>query len=363
METKEKGFEPFSKLPSFQSQFHSYGDSSMIPDPSLPQVTPVPVPISPNSAAHASPAHGQLTQLTPINPLQNGLSPLGNPSFHTLTPIHNTRPYPLVPAPIQARDIPVINQQYMDERHIQLYQPMPTGYAPQNTITVVKSEPSSYELKNGLHHSSFQNPMMDNGFQGKVEKAQSPVRQNDARKKDRRKIRASSLESSVDSENSAMDIGEGNSGQVAAVSSTASFKSPMSAAGITDEDTNGEKQVSIFSDKNSHSSFWLILFSLQTKKKRKRCGECIGCQKKDNCGDCAPCRNDKSHQICKQRRCEKLTDKKVSHQMNVCFLLFIFACFGIACANGRRTAAGAEQIRMKETKWKGAKKTLFIFIE
>lgn len=59
----------------------------------------------------------------------------------------------------------------------------------------------------------------------------------------------------------------------------------------------------------------LVLLSsssvLQTKKKRKRCGECIGCQKKDNCGDCAPCRNDKSHQICKQRRCEKLTDKKV----------------------------------------------------
>ncbi|XP_045493145.1 DNA N6-methyl adenine demethylase isoform X1 [Colias croceus] len=49
----------------------------------------------------------------------------------------------------------------------------------------------------------------------------------------------------------------------------------------------------------------------QTKKKRKRCGECIGCQRKDNCGDCAPCRNDKSHQICKQRRCEKLTEKKV----------------------------------------------------
>lgn len=48
------------------------------------------------------------------------------------------------------------------------------------------------------------------------------------------------------------------------------------------------------------------------QKKRKRCGECVGCQRKDNCGDCAPCRNDKSHQICKQRRCEKLTDKKVS---------------------------------------------------
>ena len=46
------------------------------------------------------------------------------------------------------------------------------------------------------------------------------------------------------------------------------------------------------------------------KKKRKRCGECTGCQKKDNCGECAPCRNDKSHQICKLRRCERLTEKK-----------------------------------------------------
>ena len=46
------------------------------------------------------------------------------------------------------------------------------------------------------------------------------------------------------------------------------------------------------------------------KKKRKRCGECTGCQRKDNCGECAPCRNDKSHQICKQRRCERLTEKK-----------------------------------------------------
>ena len=48
-----------------------------------------------------------------------------------------------------------------------------------------------------------------------------------------------------------------------------------------------------------------------TKKKRKRCGECIGCMRKDNCGSCAPCRNDKSHQICKMRRCEKLTEKKM----------------------------------------------------
>ncbi|KAK2725530.1 methylcytosine dioxygenase TET-like isoform X2 [Artemia franciscana] len=46
------------------------------------------------------------------------------------------------------------------------------------------------------------------------------------------------------------------------------------------------------------------------KKKRKRCGECAGCMKKDNCGECAPCKNDKSHQICKMRRCAKLTEKK-----------------------------------------------------
>lgn len=64
---------------------------------------------------------------------------------------------------------------------------------------------------------------------------------SDARKKDRRKVRASSLESSAESESSALETGDGNSGQVAAVSSTASFKSP--AVGIGEEETNGEKQV------------------------------------------------------------------------------------------------------------------------
>uniref|UniRef100_T1GVD9 CXXC-type domain-containing protein n=1 Tax=Megaselia scalaris TaxID=36166 RepID=T1GVD9_MEGSC len=88
-----------------------------------------------------------------------------------------------------------------------------------------------------------------------------------------------------------MDVDPSNNpGQVDAVSSTANFKSPMNSLGMggdSNDGTNGDN------------------------KKRKRCGECIGCQRKDNCGDCAPCRNDKSHQICKQRRCEKLTDKKL----------------------------------------------------
>lgn len=247
METKEKGFEPFSKLPSFQSQFHSYGETNMMPEPSLPQVTPVPVPMSPNSAATASPGNGSLTQLTPINPLPNGLAQMSSPSFHTLTAVNARPPYPLVPAPIQARDIPTINQQYMDERHIQLYQPITTYPPPQNVVTVLKNEPANYEIKNGLHHTSFQNPMLDNGFDTnmKIEnnrKISTPIR-NDARKKERRKIRASSLESSAESESSAMEMNNGNPGQVAAISSTASFKSPNGSVGVNDEDTNGEKQV------------------------------------------------------------------------------------------------------------------------
>lgn len=160
------------------------------------------------------------------------------------------RSYPLVPAPIQARDIPTIQQQYLDERHIQLYQPITTYAAPppQNVVTVLKSESVNYELKNGLHHSSFQNPMIENGFTDhniKIEKSISPMRisNNDARKKNRRKVRASSLESSAESESSAMETGDGNSGQVAAISSTASFKSPAGSMGICDEEANGEKQV------------------------------------------------------------------------------------------------------------------------
>lgn len=240
METKDKGFEPFSKLPSFQSQFHAYSETNLVPEPSLPQITPVPVPVSP-----ASPGNGSLTQLTPINSIQSGLTQLQSPSFHTLTAV-NTRTYPLVPAPIQARDIPAINQQYLEERHIQLYQPIST-FPPQNMVTVIKNEPS-YEIKNGLHHSNFMNPLIDNGFDIKVEKSESPVVRCDARKKERRKNRASSLESSAESESSAMDMGDGgNPGQVAAISSTASFKSPMGSMGMGDDsEGNGEKQVICF---------------------------------------------------------------------------------------------------------------------
>lgn len=264
MDSKDKGFEPFSKLPSFQSQFHSYSDPSLVPEPSLTQITPVAVPVSPSSAPPAG--NGSLTQLTPINPLQTGLTTLQTPSFHTLTAV-NTRTYPLVPAPIQARDIPAINHQYLQERHIQLYEPI-TSFPPhsQNTVvTVLKNENVNFDIKNGIHHTNFQNPLMDNDYDNNHHNShnhshslnhshsnkiikEEPMQANrlDTRKKERRKIRASSLESSADSESSAMEIGDGcNSGQVAAVSSTASFKSPMSSMGMSDGgDEPGEKQVS-----------------------------------------------------------------------------------------------------------------------
>lgn len=135
METKEqhqqhlRAFEPFPKLPSFQSQFHTFADNNIVPEPSLPsQVTAVPVPISPSSG---SPSGGSLTQLTQLTPSPlTSLQPSSLPSsnFHTMATI-NVQPlrgYPIVPAPIQARDIPPIQHQYIDERSIQIYQPITT---------------------------------------------------------------------------------------------------------------------------------------------------------------------------------------------------------------------------------------------
>lgn len=305
-----------SKLPSFQSQFQTFSDPVTTSEPTLTTLTNL-TPVSPNSSS--SPGSHSLTTL--------------NSNFHTLSAV-NPRSYPLVPAPIQAREIPSIQQQFLDERHIQLYShptaniatlnnsihpasifPAQNGAIIQNNqlissptvVTVLKSEPDIKLTNVGLHPSQFQNTManLDNGLYNGIEKKNgislnqlnSPTR-NDFRKKERRKIRASSLESSAESDgaSSNMEIGSENSGQVAAVSSTAGFKThhSINSNSVDMDDISGGSV-----DK-------------QVKKKRKRCGECIGCQRKDNCGDCAPCRNDKSHQICKQRRCEKLTEKKVS---------------------------------------------------
>lgn len=328
-----------SKLPSFQSQFQSFNDPNGVP------------------VATTESSLTTLTNLTPVSPNSSSNLTTLNTNFHTLSTV-NARNYPLVPAPIQAREIPSIQQQFLDERHIQLYTHPTTNLTSLNNsihttnlfpgqngatlipnnqliqgptvVTVIKSEPANLvDLKLGpnltplnpdgikvhqnigLHSSQFQNPMstvLDNGYHhngldkkinGFTTAMGSPTR-SDFRKKERRKIRASSLESSAtesDGASSNMEIGSENSGQVAAISSTAGFKSPHQTL-----PANGGMEVDEISGGNGEK---------QTKKKRKRCGECIGCQRKDNCGDCAPCRNDKSHQICKQRRCEKLTEKKV----------------------------------------------------
>ncbi|KOC60804.1 CXXC-type zinc finger protein 4 [Habropoda laboriosa] len=238
------------------------------------------------------------------------LATVGLPSFHTLgTPLPAPHPhrgsvgYPLVPAPVQAREVPALQQQLLDERHIQLlgsspvqaFPPPPPGHPHHTVLTVVKPDYPQ------LHHANFQNPMS-------TVLDPSPTSRPigiDGRKKERRKIRAGSMES----EDSAGAGNVENSGQVAAVSSTANRGPHHMGGGMVDADGDGG-----LSDKPA-------------KKKRKRCGECIGCQRKDNCGDCAPCRNDKSHQICKMRRCEKLTEKKVSDTFLLLLLFLSFSGF------------------------------------
>lgn len=276
---QQRSFEPFPKLPSFQSQFHTFTDSNLVAEPSLPtQVTAVPVPISPSSGSPSGGSFTQLTQLTPspLTSLQTTLTTLPSSNFHTLATLNvqQTRnSYPLVPAPIQARDIPSIQQQYIDERHIQLYQPItPTATfhhpAPpqshQGVVTVLKNEQMTFDLKNHSHQFSQNLPLDNNSFLESTNIATEKVSKSkgvngtsatntpkDTRKKERRKIRASSLESSTESDtSSAMDIdgnSSGNPGQVAAVSSTDSFKSPMSTSNIDNGDhtLTGEKQVKV----------------------------------------------------------------------------------------------------------------------
>ncbi|XP_019894656.1 methylcytosine dioxygenase TET isoform X3 [Musca domestica] len=410
----KSGFEPFSKLPSFSSQFYGFNelmaDGTPIPPPpnsasaaaaaaaaatgptnpslnSLQTVAMSPASISVSSPGMVS-VGSPLTQLaslqTSITPPSSGFAPLGAPpppnAFH---PHHRAAPYPLVPAAL-----PPSASGYTDPL---LYQPLTPSYAPptpnslvppslqsssssstsnSTTLGGVKKDnslsafdlntnsngsllsvptsntPNTLGTPMGMHtptpsyDGASSSSMMDISNHGvggggpatagyhtphsthtstgshtphttqphtptpstttpiKTDKVlNSPVARVDARKKERRKNRANSLESSAESEASAMDVDPSNPGQVDAVSSTANFKSPIGCMGVSDSnDGAGEKQMS--------SNIF------QSKKKRKRCGECIGCQRKDNCGDCAPCRNDKSHQICKQRRCEKLTEKK-----------------------------------------------------
>lgn len=96
-----------------------------------------------------------LTTLTPaaISPAPSVPSP-GLPSFHTLSAV-NPR-YPLVPAPVQAREIPSIQQQFLDERHIHLFQGMPGQnftLQPQNgALTSLNNATTLTTLNNAQYH-------------------------------------------------------------------------------------------------------------------------------------------------------------------------------------------------------------------
>ncbi|TDH12431.1 hypothetical protein EPR50_G00046300 [Perca flavescens] len=47
------------------------------------------------------------------------------------------------------------------------------------------------------------------------------------------------------------------------------------------------------------------------KKKRKKCGDCTPCLRKENCRSCANCLNRKTgKQICKLRKCEQLKKRR-----------------------------------------------------
>lgn len=256
-----------AKLPSFQSQFQTFPETPTTGDTQT---------LAPTAVGVSSPGPA---------PSPATLTPLAPAAFHTLTAV-NPRAYALPLPP-----------QYLDERHL-LYQPNLTlNFQPQNGILhqngtaliaqnipnqthvvhVLKNEPQPFEMKignttipisqdakfipNGLHHSNFQNPIstvLDNSYDiGKskmngFQNGASPTR-SDFRKKERRKIRANSLESNGESDGSGMEIGSESSGQVAAVSSTAGpgFKSPMHASGPGSvpndmDDISSEKQVSIY---------------------------------------------------------------------------------------------------------------------
>lgn len=66
------------------------------------------------------------------------------------------------------------------------------------------------------------------------------------------------------------------------------------------------------------------------KKKRKRCGVCGPCMRKENCGTCSNCLNRKiGHQICKLRKCDELKRRKSPWEVKDTALLFFFkqACY------------------------------------
>ncbi len=61
------------------------------------------------------------------------------------------------------------------------------------------------------------------------------------------------------------------------------------------------------------------------KKRRKKCGACTPCLRKNNCGTCSNCLNRKiGKQICKLRKCEQLKKKRNEWEVSEVQICFLF---------------------------------------
>ncbi|ROT63071.1 hypothetical protein C7M84_019056 [Penaeus vannamei] len=212
-------------------------------------------------AHHVPPQHPVPHKLPPFAAFSpdrsvGSTTPSPLPSFNTLPSPHSR--YPLVPAPVQAREIPTIQQQMMDERHIRMFEsPQGSDPAPSST-TPAQASPNTQ-------------PPTGSGVRPRGREAGGS--RGVPRELGKRRVR--------------LGHGEQRPGVQRVL--------------------HRRQQLRCLQHPRRHGCLRL---QKPVKKKRKRCGDCVGCQRKDNCGDCAPCRNDKSHQICKMRRCDKLTEKR-----------------------------------------------------
>ncbi|KAL7646663.1 UNVERIFIED_CONTAM: hypothetical protein RMT77_001914 [Armadillidium vulgare] len=326
----------------------SIGPPHPSPHACLTPLTPSHVPPSPMahygsppvstvfSESYPHPSVGPPPKLPPFSALSpernaGGASPL--PSFSTLPSPHAR--YPLVPAPVQARDIPTVQQQMMDERHIHMFE-SPQGDSDPSSTTPGHPSPSrgavappaltptSIAVTSPQSQPQVSQPQsLQQQFENGpiISRSENVMHQPQPHSRRGRRIGCSGSAmrqsaSIVDDESTV--TGTENCGQVSSVSSTAA-SATISPAGMMD--------ASFRSPQSQQQSISQPQATppqpppppqddppeKPVKKKRKRCGDCVGCQRKDNCGDCAPCRNDKSHQICKMRRCDKLTEKRVSN--------------------------------------------------
>ena len=351
-------------------------------------------PHHPSYHPHPPPHSHKIPHFNAFSPERG--SPL--PSFSTLPSPHSR--YPLVPAPVQARHIPTVQQQLMDERQIHMLEaasaatphpspvthphaspaishphpspvtphpPHPSPHtpvaaphpphpspatpggvahpqpSPRSAIVAASPSPASSTTHvNGItdihHHNGHvngdsTNGNMDNGVVSSACNGNNGSLGNGSHMNGRRESLKRSCRSSDNSfseDTGSSDACE-DSSQVASISSSGG--PPDSTSGGQSSRLCGQmmgpdssSRVGMSSSNGSdtdgsgfgHAPAQAAPPSTDdppekpVKKKRKRCGDCQGCQKKDNCGDCAPCRNDKSHQICKMRRCDKLIEKRVS---------------------------------------------------